>query len=438
MAVKAARSCWNTTFFEAAVEGVDALADSHLHVVLDLPGRLDAGLLRAALLSVARDVPELAAVPEPGFFGPRWAAPAEPAWEILDLGDLDEAGATAEEAALYALPFEPLGALPLRARILRLSGHDRLLLRVSHMLGDGGGTKNLCYRLAAAYAALAAGRAPPAWPNRRGYPLPRLLKAFRLRSLHWALLGCLDDAVVNRLARIACPPSRPGARGEARCLRLHLPAERVLRLRTRPRESRPTLNDLVLAAFSRALAASQPPESPARAVQVVVTSDLRLLEGGADDVSNFSALRVLALGRIPLPAPEAHLAATLRATSRWKRGGAGLLASTLAAAMLGAFPRSLVARLVSAFLRGLVAAQGAGVALTNIGPIDADRLDFGSGPCLAAHVKAPLAHPPMLITALTGCAGALDITVAYEVPGHEEEAVQALLAAMDRELDVLG
>ncbi|MFH1468295.1 MAG: hypothetical protein ABIO70_28160 [Pseudomonadota bacterium] len=428
---------WDATVFEAAVEGINVLADTHLHVVIDVPGRLDAALLRRALQAVSRDVPELGAVLERRISGPRWVAQADPSWEILERCGVGESEAAIEEADLYALPFEPYGALPLRARLLHLAERDRLLLRVSHLLADGGGCKNLCYRLAAACAAIAAGRPPPRWPNPRPNPLLRLLRSLRLRALPWSLLDLLDDLLVNRLLRPACPPFEVGLRGEARCARLHLPTARVAHLRARRRAPRPTVNDLMLAAFSRALAAVEPAGSGARAVQVIATSDLRLLEGGADDVCNYSALRPFDLGRLPLPAPEEHLARVMRATSLWKRGRPGLLASIIAIGTASLLPRSLAARLVHGLLGGMVRLQGRGVALTNIGPIDAARLDFGGGPCLAAHVKAPPARPPMLIAAVTGCAGALDLTVAYTVPGHPEEAVAALLAATEQELEAL-
>jgi NRPS condensation-like uncharacterized protein len=423
----------------ALVDGMGAHIDTHLHVRIDVPGRLDPERLRRAVEVVSQRLPELAGRFEPRWWRSRWNIDPDPDWELdeLELGSPE--AADLRERSLYGEPFEPHEALPLKGLLLHLPEHDRLLLRVSHLLADGGGTKNLCYRLARAYRGLGG---DPAWvepPVPRAHITLRMLRIVQWRRLPAMVVGALDEIAANRPMRAIHVPMGPDSSSTAHYRELHLEPARVQRLRERWKPGGITLNDVALSAFMRAVVMAFPEANAQRThAALVATNDMRLYENAPGlDVCNHSGLRPLVIRRLPLPAPEDSLALVRRATRRWKAGMTGLLLALpvgmLASVIPHAWGRALVDRLLSRFRR----VQGACTGLTNIGPIRAEDLDFGDGPCLAARVTVPLPRPYMLIGALTGCNGSLDFTVGYRSPQVAHEDARRLMETLDRELMAL-
>jgi len=419
-----------------AIEAMDELIDTHLHATLDLPERIDGERLRRALDAVATAVPQLACRLVKRPFFSRWE-PVDDAWSV-DERAVSEKEAEELEAELFAQPYRPHATRPVRLRLLHMEDRDRLLLRVNHHLADGGGTKNLLYRLAQAYRRQGE---EPGWrpaAQRLEHPALRLWRGLRLARLGFYLLGYIDELLSFLPLRSVALPMKQLPESRNRFVALHIDARRVDRLRQRWKPQGATLNDVLLTAFAR-MAERCFPHQPGEQVAVVSTADLRQLapDEAGDDVSNFSSLRPLYLGRTPLPPAAEQLVRTRQVTRRWKRGGLGLPGSMLAVLLASALPDGLARRVVTRFLQVGVIANGARVAMTNIGPIHAERLDFGGGPCLAARVLAPVAHPPLLVTAVTGCAGALDFCVAYKEPAVERGQAQAMIEAMDQELAAL-
>jgi NRPS condensation-like uncharacterized protein len=416
--------------FPAIVDSVGTIGDTHLHAAVDLPGRLDAGRLRDALERLALELPELRSRFAPGWWSSRWIPDPDADWTIEEHADLTPEQAVRLEDELFALPFERLPALPLQLRLLHLPDRDRLLARISHLLADGGGVKALLYRLA---AACRGDDAPP--PPRPPHPLWRLLRSIRPLRLPWLLWGLVRE-VTPPPRRVLAPPMAPGPAGPSGCEWLHLPADRVARLKARWKPEGITLNDVAMAALTRALDVSYP-DLPADRLSLVVTTDFRQYERPRDDVCNYSNLRPLHLTRRPAGAPAEHVAEVARRSRAWKRGSTGLLAALslveLALVLPNALLHGFAVRLLDvAFLR-----SGGCVALTNIGPIDAERLDFGTGRCLGARIAAPIGHRPLLLTALTGCDGALDFSVTFREGALPRSEVRRLVAAVDAELSRL-
>ncbi len=422
----------------AIVDGMSDFIDTHLHLRIDVPGRLQPDRLQRALLALTHGLPELAGRFERRWWRSRWHIDPDPHWHIEEVEVSSAEAAELRERTLYAEPFEPHDTLPVRAVLLHMPEHDRLLLRVSHLLADGGGSKNLCYRIARAYRAVGD---DPSW-NEPPVPSPhfvvRLLRAFRWRRLPAMLLALAKEAWDNRPMRpIHVPMGGPGP-STAHYRALHLQPARVERMRARWKARGVTLNDLALAAFTRAVVLAFPEASAARShAAVVATADLRQYEPAALDVCNHSSLRPLVLRRLPLPAPEQTVAAVRRVTRGWKASMTSLLQCIPAGMVAAVTPHAFGRWAVSLLLHRGRRISGACTGLTNIGPIRAEDLDFGDGPCIAARVTSPVAHPYMLIAAVTGCAGALDFTVGYRSPQVEHDAIRRLVQVLDRELAAL-
>lgn len=419
-----------------AVEGISALADNALVVVIQLHGTLDVDRLRRAIRAVAEDLPELGARPRQGFWRTRWEVDENPRWPVTEHVVRDDAGAAELEAELFARPFSLEGELPLEALLVHLADGDRLMIRVNHLLADGGGTKELAYRIASACRAL---EADPAWrpvPARRWHAVWRLLAAWRPWRVPAYILGVLDDLWSLRPGRGMTVPMARGEVEATRCGRLHLDAGYVQTLRDRWRDTGATVNDLLVTAFARALERAFPDVS-APEINLVCTADLRQLISAADEVENLSAIHTLRMGRRPLPQPRDLLRHTLAQTDRWKRGYLAYGIVTALVALAAALPGAWVRRGVAHFVLHGPPQRLGSVVFTNMGRLDPRRLDFGTGPCAHAYILPPIGDPPALIAAATGCCGAVDVTVAYREPALVGTQVDRLLEAVEDELTAL-
>jgi NRPS condensation-like uncharacterized protein len=425
--------------FAPGVDAVEIIGETDLHVDIDLPGALCRERLLDALAATCVAVPELGAIYRRRAWRSAWVIQEEPSWIVDEHAVEDEGSAARLERAFFALPPSAPDALPLRGLLLRRAGGDRLLLRVSHVLADGGGTKNLCYHIAQAYRRRGE---DPTWrpapsPPRR--PLLRLAQAVPWRRPVAVMQGMLHELSASRPLRPIHVPMGPPAPGPKRLLTLHLPRARVEELRRRWRPRGVTINDLFCSALCRAVVRAFPEANAKRShAWLLVTGDLRRSLPDRMDVCNFEAARPLPLGRLPLPAPEAQLARVTKETRIWKRGGTGALQTLGLIGIISLLPHGWVRGFMGAVMRLVLGRLNGAVGFTNIGPIDADRLDFGHGPCIRARISAPTAHAPVLMTALTGCAGALDFTLSFRETELQEAEVRRLLKLLDAELDALA
>jgi len=419
-----------------AVEGISAIADNALVVVVQLPAALDVDLLRRAIRAAAVNLPELGGRPRQAFWRTRWDIDVTPRWAVVEHDDADEATAAEVERELFAVPFCLEGELPLRADLVHQPGGDSLLLRVNHLLADGGGAKELVYRIASACRDLAA---DPHWTprsTRRRHAFWRLLGAWRPWRVPAYLFGLLDDLWSLRPGRGMTVPMAPAVASATRCGRLHVESSRIEAFKARVGSQGATVNDLLVTAFARALDGCFEIKS-SRELNLVCTADLRQIVPSADEVENLSSIHTLRMGRRPLPPARELLARTVALTRRWKRGHVGYGFALFAVFMAVLTPGGMLRRLIAHMVQHGPPQRLGPVVFTNMGRLDPDRLDFGGGPCEHAYILPPIGHPPVLIAAATGCGGAVDVTVAYREPALGSEQVQALLAAVDAEIDAL-
>jgi NRPS condensation-like uncharacterized protein len=419
-----------------AVAGLSEHCHSHLHASIDLAERLDPALLRRALVEVSRAVPELRGRFRSCFFRSRWDLEAEPSWRIDEHTVDEEAAAQEIERSFFAEAFVPEGELPLELIAVHLPDHGRLLLRVSHFLADGGGTKNLLYRIAAAYRALSAddGWTAPMEPK-GSHPLPLLLAASR-RVSSWSLLrGFWRDLRAQGGGPFLSPRMNEEIQGPDRFHFLHVPADRVSRLKAACADQRATINDLALYAFGEALLDCVEPE-PGRnpLLGAMATADFRLQLPPQDDVANLSVIGPLRFGVAGSRRGRALFEAVVEETSSWKSGATGLLGALLSLIGAGIFPHAVTRRVFSLFVGRAVGRMRRGITLTNMGIIDESRLDFGSGPCLGARIIGPIGKPPQLISSLTGCRGGIDFSLTWREGTIDQRLVHDLMGEFDSSL----
>jgi NRPS condensation-like uncharacterized protein len=398
--------------------GAGSSSDQQARLVLRFGGLLDLEVLRRAVRAVVDHDPILRA----RFVEPR---PFEGRWELRDDGgavprcELDESedGEAAARAFLSDLEIRPEGPY-VRILVARSSGRDTLCVRVDHRLCDGAGAKELVHRLADRYRRIAAGA-----------PLPAALPDFTPRTV-----AGLSGREPPPLADVPPPILRPltyalprtGFANEqpAHAVRT-IDAETVASVRKRGKGCGATLTDALLTALVHALE----PHCTASAgdlLTLMVTSDLR----ARLPPERRAVLANLFQGEFPeLRAEPARpfgdaLAATARAMARVRE------TFTLEAALRGevAFLHSFRLWAGDPSLAPRDAPpEPTFVLLSNVGVLEAERLEPGAAPLLDAQLLGTVAIGRELLVCASSFRGALTLSIGFCASDLAPAVVDGLL-----------
>ncbi|MFF7238820.1 amino acid adenylation domain-containing protein [Streptomyces collinus] len=205
-------------------------------------GRLDERVLRRSLERLAARHDALR-TRFPGVGAPPVVEP-EPTVDLrrIDAGEWSDDLAAAE----IARPFDLVAGPAWRAVLVRLPGHDVLLLMLHHLVADGWSLGVIARDLGSLYA----GSTPPAPPVRYTDFARRQRAALSEERLSAQLdwwRGTLDGAPVLELPTDRPRPAVLGTEGDT--YRFDLPQEALRRLTRRAQDGAATLHTLLLAAF---------------------------------------------------------------------------------------------------------------------------------------------------------------------------------------------
>ena len=308
------------------------------------------------------------------------------------------------------------------AWLYRSSGGDQLLMRVSHLVCDAAGAKEIAAEWSDIYRRLAA--APDYHPE----PAPVDYRGFWqvLRQVPWYAFPRIGYNYLCEVAGANLPAKShvaPLGKLPGEGLRLvtrHIPAERFADLRAHARAHRATVNDLLVTAIIRALSKTGA-FKPGSALRLGMAVDLRRYLPGkkARSLANFSSLELFNYGR----AVEADFHATLervaRRTDRRKGAWIGLSAFATTYPLLWSMPF---------FLLQLAGCKGWEIKssrpnafdwLTNMGEIPEASVDFDGKPA-AAWLLVPGCALPMLFFGCSTYRGALTFSWSVGSDGENE------------------
>jgi NRPS condensation-like uncharacterized protein len=323
-----------------------------------------------------------------------------------------------------------------RLRVCAWNGPDgaRVVFKVCHHVCDASGVNFVVSLVTRFYRRLAShpGYMPVPRPSERGISV-------LMQTLPAAALPALYAAHLAQRMHTDAPQTMPipaGAPVSLRFVARTLARARVDALRVFTKAHCATLNDLLLTAFMRTLAA-QSGWSGERRLSITSTVDYRrYLPGASRSVANLSTTVTgfPDLGRT-LGDTFAETLARVNAITRAAKDnhlGIGALLATLVslAPMRHGLARSIMHD-------GLVADLTAGRmenGLGNNGPINADDLTLESAPLHAQMLPSPF-YPPQFVVDVSGYAGTLTLILGTFEAQHA--AAERFLDAMVDELDIL-
>lgn len=407
--------------------GAGSGSDQQIRLVVRYGGLLDLALLQRAIRAVADGDPILRArLVEPAPFEGRWEVldgeGAIPSLERVEVGEAEREAAVA--GFLAGTEVRDEGPY-LRLRVVRAGGRDALCLRVDHRLCDGAGTKLIAYRLAEAYRRLAAGEAPP--PPRAG-PLPRTVAG--LTGL--PLPPAPPPPPVHEERYSYAVPRRGFANARpAHAVRV-VDAATAAAVRRAGKALSATLTDALLTALERALAPHRvaPAGEP---LLLMVTADYRsrLPPGAPEVLCNLFQPLFPGLRHQPGRTFRAALAETAAAMGRLRAGftledalraEAGFSSASWRYARQPAVPADRAAR------------EATFVLLSNVGILDADRLELGAPPVLEAQLLGTVALLRELLVCASSFRGALTLSIGHCRSDLDPAVPEGILDRMAAEL----
>lgn len=401
--------------------------DHQVHAVIYFAGTIDRELFEKAIRRSVGIVPIL---------GCRFVLDkAEPFWEQADEACLDR-----------LLSFTDIGDRPpddeihrfitgrtdektgpqVMARIVRASGRDTLCVVMNHMVCDGAGFKEYLYRLSEIYTRLQDGtfgdfQCPNGSRSERqiyrNFTFSEKIKAFFMRN----------EATKSK--NTVCFPMSREPSGHRPFIRTHtFSAEKFERLKSYGKIHAVTINDIVLAAFFRALNRMLD-EEQREALTIPCMVDLRRYLPGksADGICNLASMVSCHIGPTTGESFDETVSRVHAAMDRRKSGYPGLNGLS-ALKILDKLPFWLTYRLLRKHYANPL------IGITNIGIIDSRRLAFGKVPIRDAYIAASIKYPPYFQLGLTTYRNSVTFTVNQYGLESDKEIIRQFFSLLDEEL----
>ncbi len=327
--------------------------------------------------------------------------------ELLELTDDLE-----RFSAFRTRKINPFEGLQIEAAVLREGEGDRLLIKLSHLVGDAGGIKETVELIADIYKRL---EYDPGYVPRSNCSGSRCMRQV-VKKVPWhayprILRNAMQELISNGLPSTTFAlPSPNGPREGLDYITVDLPDERVARIAAYSRSFGATLNDILIAAFYRA-GVDTGEWDGRKKLRLMTTVDLRrwyIPEGRGESIANLSTFEFVNLGRDLGTDFDDTLKRISRLTGRRKNSWIGLNMSIVLPALL-ALPHGWLMKALEKVASAFIMNGKFMPALTNMGPIEPDRIRFGKPP-RRAWLLAPAPYPPNFVAGVTGYRGSLTLS----------------------------
>ena len=394
--------------------------DHQIHCVMRPEGRIDAERLERAADLLAASFPILRSR-----FAVRGGIPR---WE--DSGSLPSpivavktaADPEAETDRLIGSRNDEHSGPQMRIFLVRGEQSDVLCAVINHMLCDAAGFKELLYRLCAIYSRLRTEPdfhpQPETAPRNARQVLDalgrkrRFLLFFRPYSL-----SRHDDSVVLRLT---------GDRNTPFLAARTVPQDRFLAAKKYASEHGATVNDLILAAYLRALQKFLPGRDTA--IQCIVDLRKYLPDPHAERICNLTSNLACDIGADVGTDFGDTLLLVKRAMDEEKQRDNCLHLVALLEFVFHLFPFPLLKKAV------LKSYRNPPLAMSNIGILDHRRLVFDGAPVRSAYMSGSVKYRPYFQLAVSTYRDEATLSAAFHGTPADRAAVTRFLAAVEAEL----
>lgn len=393
------------------------IGEWHIGLVLAFAERIDIPRMATALKRSLRAVPLLAGRFVPGWRSADWEWPSEPAPpDLLAIaqGDWPEPG----HHPFFVEPVDHYRGPQVQSLLLR-GATDTLCLKLSHFAADAGGVKEYAYLLAEIYRHLADN--PDYQPVERhsSRSMRQIGELFSWRG-KWRIMRRLYEEVrANPFKPFPyVPPGRIAPPDSRRFIIRHLesPAFHSLVAWAKPRGL--TINDMLIAGLLRALVPLVVDDAD-RLLRIIGTVDLRrYLPDDRRVIGNLSGWVYANFGTKIGRNLEETASLVGREMRRLKTDTLGLAQAPMLWLLNHCVPLKWESGVYRRLMKAFTKNNSFAPSLTNMGPIDAARLDFGTA-LQRAYLMVPLLFPPVFGAGVSGFRDSLTLSVGFCASGTD-------------------
>lgn len=410
-----------TQLMDRTLAYLNHTGDMILHIEMVFAQQLDpARLARAAYLALTAE-PILGCQLVHDWRMPHWARITATEQDVFVVADSE---ATYE--AFKVMPIDTHNGPRIRLCLWPAPNGDYLLLKVCHYVADAAGARDAARTIATIYNQLDTTPTYQPTPNLNGVRSPTPILARVPWYKYPNLLGqaMRDNQAWHTPAGTQTLPIPDGpAEGLMYPLR-HLSRERVAALVAYGRHHQATINDLLIAAFFRALVSITNWQGNTQ-LRMNTTVDFRryVPDKHIFAVANLSA----AIQGWPNLGTTlgANFAATLQRvasiTRPRKQHFLGLDALLGLMVAVGALPHQWAKGFVATQIKAQDKRRNIANGLTNLGPVETRAVTFGTRP-IKAHILPPPVYPPYLMLGASGYDGTLTLSAGVYQPQHQMAA----------------
>jgi NRPS condensation-like uncharacterized protein len=423
-----------TVLSERVLHVLGSVADFQIGMVLSFAGNVDPELLQQAVGLSLETVPHLKCRFNPVYIGAQWE-------QILSLTPDDYFQVKAKSQANDVIEYfaDPIDhQVGPQVHALLLTGdQDTLCLKIAHHAADAGGVKEYAYLLSEIYSRLHKGIGfHPADYGLGRRDLGQVIETFPLLKRWKILLRTARDLLSH--SPFQRPVSIPGKEADlsGRTYYIYHVSKDLFRSITTWAQAHGfTLNDVLMAASQRVLHRMNDYRTE-YAHRLVVTADLRrnLPAETSPVIANLSGWVLTTLGK--------KLGTTFYDTCHYvhqcmniqKTDHLGLGLFPVLALLDWLLPLSWEVKgfahiSAKATRQGFVAPS-----FTNMGIIDAKRLDFGTVTVEDAYLIPPIVYPPVFGFGVSSYCDSLTFSCGYCSPGFTTETIKIFFHNLESEL----
>ncbi|MCM3145752.1 condensation domain-containing protein [Brevibacillus sp. MER 51] len=402
---------------------VSYLSDCQLQMVLEMDGQVNQQRLLQAM--------EASTIAEP-IIGCRFIKDSvRPYWErrsdlassgwcsLQLLGESDSAEKAIQEWLSSRIDIDADAMV--KIRILRTSTKDIVCIKLNHLCSDGAGLIEYVHLLASLYSELAKDPRYVPKPNPEGRDQSRLFKEMGIPN------GGTPQAPEPQGPTLPFTPGEPAKRRQA--IR-RIPREEWLELAQGFKQKGFTVNDVVLAAYMRALY-QQMENVPAEQVKVMVTVNVRkfLPKGKADAIYNLSGVVHATMNQAT--GTFADKVEEVAEFMKSQRDNKDIL---LDAVNTFAFVENLefhhTLKIIQDVRKQLVADGNSTPILSNFGMISMSQLSFDDVKVAGAYIVSPAYYAPGLMLGVSTYQDCITLNISFFESNTDVGLIEKLLDTM--------
>lgn len=411
------------------------VADLQVRCVISLDGKVDAERMAKAVRLTLDAEPILGCRFVEQWWRPYWERRKD-LNSIKNFGLVQVTDFVKELVSFMSAPVNPLTDPLVQVRILR-SENDTMCIKINHMIADACGGKEYAYLLASIYRKLAE--------DPEYVPKPNLWGSRSLRQIS-KCFNFLDKLRIIRrgfrdFKRRSFPyvfwsfPSNAGTLSNKTFVIRQFGPERFRVIKEYGRTHHATMNDIMLAAFYRALFDFINPD-PSVPLRLANTVDLRrhLPSGRTGVICNLSNFSFTNIGKEVGTTFEDTVVMVREDMNAMKADFLGLGDCPFVALFFKGLPFSWTRKLFAQSLNQLIKIGNTPPIFTNTGIIDSGQLIFGDAIATDAYMIGATFFPPSFGMALSSFGELLTLSISFFETAIKRQVVEHILDLMESNL----